>query len=78
VISALRRAFVVSSRFLWSFVVDDTPEVLVVVVVVVGAAYALGRHAQAAAVVVVPLLAIAGLGLCVWRACRSHAKESKS
>lgn len=68
---ALRRAAATTVRFLWSFLFDDTPEVLLVAAAVVGAAYGL-RHERAAAVVVLPLLAVLGLGLTVWRA---HGSE---
>jgi len=68
--STLRRVVRTTGRFLWSFFVDDTPEVLVAALVIVVAAFAL-RHERAGAVVVLPLLAIAGLGFGVWRASRS-------
>jgi hypothetical protein len=71
VIGALARALRGTGRFLWSFFVDDTPEVLVIVAVIVGAAYAL-RHHNALAVAVLPLVTVVGLGLCVWRACRAR------
>ncbi len=71
-IGRLWRALSASGRFLWSFFVDDTPEVPVIVAMIVGAAYGL-RHHNTLAVVVVPTLAIAGLCFCVWRACRSRA-----
>jgi len=68
----LGRALSAPGRFLWSFLVDDTPEVPVIVAVIVGAAYGL-RHHNTLAVVVVPALAVAGLCFCVRRACRSRA-----
>jgi len=53
-------------RFWWDFLVGDTPEVFVGVLVVVGAALAL-RHERAAAVVLVPLLAVAVLAMSTYR-----------
>ena len=71
--SALRRAAGTAGRVAWSFLVDDTPEVLVVAVVVVGTALAL-RPWHDAAVVVLPLVTAAGLATLVWRAYRCEAK----
>jgi len=72
VIGILGRALRAGGRFLWSFFVDDTPEVLVVVAVIVAGAYALRGH-DALAVAVLPLVASAGLALCVWRAVRDRS-----
>ena len=69
--AAVRRALVTTGRFLWSFFIDDTPEVLVAVAIIVGAAYGL-RHERDIALAALPLLAIAGLAFGVWRACRSQ------
>lgn len=75
--AALRRAALATGRFLWSFVIDDTPEVLVAAVVIVGAALAL-RHWRAVAVAALPLLTVAGLGLGVWRGYRRRVGEMKA
>jgi len=69
VTGALRRALMMTLRFLSSFFIDDNPEVLVVVLVIVGVACAL-RDQGGISVIVLPILAIVGLGLCVWHASR--------
>jgi len=71
VTGALGRGARAAARFVWDFLVGDTPEVLVVVLVIVGAAYALGGHG-AVGVVLLPLLAVAGLGFSVWRGYRAQ------
>lgn len=53
-------------RFWWNFLVGDTPELFVGVLVIVGAALAL-RHDRVAAVVAVPLLAVAVLAASTYR-----------
>ena len=73
---AARRAWGATGRFLWSFFVDDTPEVPIVVAAIVGAAVALG-HWGALAVVVLPLLGVGGLTLCVWRGCRARSRANE-
>jgi hypothetical protein len=72
--SALRSAVVGSARACRAFLLGDAPELLVTVLAVVGAAYALQPY-RVAAVVILPLLAAAGLGFGVWRAARSRARS---
>ena len=66
---ALRRATLCAARAVWDFLVGDTPEVLVIVLVVAAVACAVAGRG-AIGVVALPLLAIGGLGLSVWRGCR--------
>jgi len=66
-----------TGRFLWSFFVDDTPEVLVFTLVIVGSAYGL-RNERDIAVVVLPLIAVVGLVFGVWRACRRSEGVSQA
>jgi hypothetical protein len=72
--AALRTGVAASARALRSFLVGDAPELILTVLVMVGAAYALAPY-RVAAVVVLPLLAAAGLGLAVWRGARSGARS---
>jgi len=59
-------------RFWWDFLVGDTPEIFLAALVVLGAValISLEGHWNAAAVVALPLLAMATLGLSVRRARR--------
>lgn len=52
-----KRWAVAFGRFWWDFLIGDTPELFVGTLVVIGVAYAL-RHEWAAAVAVVPLVAL--------------------
>lgn len=63
-------------RFWWDFLVGDTPEIFVAVIAVVGivALISVGDHANGAAVVVLPGLALATLGGSLWRARRRARK----
>ncbi len=56
--------------FWWDFLVGDTPELFVAALVIIGvvALVSEGWHANAAAVIVLPTLAIAALTLSVKRA----------
>lgn len=59
--------------FWWDFLIGDTPEIFVAVVVIIGvvALLSLDGHFNAAAVALLPLLAVFALGASVWRARRS-------
>jgi hypothetical protein len=59
-VNRLTRATSAFGRFWWDFLVGDTPELFVAVVVIVAMAQLL-RHDRVAAVVLLPLLAIAML-----------------
>ncbi len=58
------------AMFWWDFLVGDTPELFVAVLVIIGAVALISEkwHANATAVVVLPVLAIAALALSVKRA----------
>lgn len=56
----MTRALTAAWRFLYDFLVGDTPELFVAALVVVGCAFALA-HETAAAVVAVPGLALAAV-----------------
>jgi hypothetical protein len=62
--------------FWWDFLVGDTPEIFVAVLVIIGVIALLSEsgHFNAAAVVVLPVLAVAALGTSVWRAKRATKK----
>jgi hypothetical protein len=65
-------------RFWWDFLVGDTPELFVAALVIIGVIALLSEsgHFNAAAVVVLPLLAILALATTLWRAIRSARRES--
>ena len=67
---ALARGTMTAARGIWDFLVGDTPEVLLIVAVVVAVAYAVAGPG-AAGVIALPLIAVGGLVLSVWRACRN-------
>lgn len=58
------------AMFWWDFLVGDTPELFVAALVIIGAVALISErwHANAAAVVALPVLAIAALALSVKRA----------
>lgn len=57
---AIGRGLGTFGRFWWDFLVGDTPELFLVMLVLVGLAFAL-RHDRVAAVVLLPLIAAAGV-----------------
>ncbi len=57
---ALKRYAVAFGRFWWDFLVGDTPELFVGTLAIIGTAFGL-RHDRVAAIVVVPLVALAFL-----------------
>jgi hypothetical protein len=73
-VSRLGRAAHSFGAFWWDFLVGDSPETAVVVVVVVVAALLL-RHHGVIAIVVLPLLAIAGLLVSVHRGRRPRERN---
>ncbi len=62
----MTRALVATGRFLWEFVVGESPATFVATLVIVGFAFALRHHGWAAAVVL-PLLAVATLAVGAYR-----------
>jgi hypothetical protein len=68
--SALRNATMATGGAVWDFFVGDTPEVLVIVAITVALAYAFAGHA--AGFIILPLVAVIGLGASVWWGCRSE------
>jgi len=64
-------------RFWWNFLVGDTPELFVAALVIIGVIALLSErgHFNAAAVVVLPLLAILALATSLVRAIRSSRRE---
>lgn len=64
--SAVARGLAAFGRFWWEFLVGDTPELFVGTVAIVALALALSAD-RAAAVVVVPAVAVVFLGGSVWR-----------
>ena len=60
------------AMFWWDFLVGDTPEITVAVVVIIGVTALLSEtgHLNGAAIVALPLLAVAALALSVQRAAR--------
>jgi hypothetical protein len=64
-------------RFWWDFLVGDTPELFVAVLLTIGVVALLKEHDHfnAAAVVMLPTLAIAALSLSLWRASRSARRK---
>lgn len=56
-----------TGRLVLSFLVDDTPEILVLGALVVAAAYGF-RGVHALAYVGLPFIVVVGLGFSVWRA----------
>ncbi len=58
-------------RFLWDFLVGDTPELFVASLVLVGVAF-LVAHDRDVAVVVVPLVAVAAVAVSAVRGRRHH------
>ncbi|GEM_PF-2024973 len=75
-IRSLSRGLAKSGHLLMSFLVDDTPEVLVLGALVVGAAYGL-RSVHPLAYVGLPFIAVAGLAFSVWRARRPPVSEQR-
>lgn len=69
----VRRPLVAFGRFWWDFLIGDTPELFVAVVGIVVLALAL-RHDRVAAVVVLPIVAIATLVTSTYRG-RRRAEE---
>ena len=63
--------------FWWDFLVGDTPELFVAVLVIIAIIALLSEagHFNAAAVVSLPLLAVAALGLSVRRAVRAARRQ---
>jgi len=74
--SWLTRSLKGFGMFWWDFLVGDTPEIFVAVVVIIGvvALLSLRGHFNAAAVTLLPFLAVLALGASVWRAKRSMRK----
>ncbi len=72
-IDALARGVVAFGRFWWNFLVGDTPELFLAMLVLVGVAFAL-RHDRIAAVILLPVLAIAFL---LASAYRGRARRSR-
>lgn len=70
--SAVRQGLRAFGRFWWNFLVGDTPELFVATVVIVAVALALHSH-RVAAVVTLPLLAIAMLVASAYRGRRRRA-----
>lgn len=72
VVSLLRRAAVGFAKFWWDFLVGETPELFVAVLVIMAvvALVSVAAHANAWAVIVLPVLAIAALATSVRRATR--------
>jgi hypothetical protein len=58
------------AMFWWDFLVGDTPELFVAALVIIGAVALVSErwHANSTAVIMLPVLAIAALGLSVKRA----------
>jgi hypothetical protein len=61
------------AMFWWDFLVGDTPELFIAVLVIIGVVALLSvvGHFNAAAVIVLPLLAVSALAISVRRAQRS-------
>jgi len=68
--SRLRQMARSFGSFWWDFLVGDTPELFLSVVVIIGVALVL-RHHSAVAIIVLPVMAIAGLGASLWHGRRS-------
>ena len=70
--SLARRLVVGFGRFWWDFLVGDTPEIFVAVVgiLIVTALVSVAAHANALAIVLLPVMAIGALALSVLRAAR--------
>ncbi len=64
--TAVRHRLRAFGRFWWEFLVGDTPELFVAVLVIVGASFAL-RTDRAAAIVVLPALAVVALVVSAFR-----------
>lgn len=71
----VRRFLIGFGRFLWDFLVGDTPELFVGAVVVVGlvALLCVDQAMRTACAVVLPVLVMGLLGLSVWKAARAHS-----
>jgi hypothetical protein len=67
--STLSEATLATGRALWDFFVGDTPEVLVIVALTVALAYVMAG--RSAGFIVLPLVAVVGLGASVWRGYRA-------
>ena len=65
------------AMFWWDFLVGDTPELFIAVLLIIGvvALLSLAGHFNTAAVIVLPLLAVAALTLSVRRAQRSSQRK---
>jgi hypothetical protein len=65
------------ARFWWDFLIGDTPELFVAALSVIGVIALLSEVAgvNAAAIIVLPLLVIASLGLSLYRAQRISRKR---
>lgn len=70
--TALRRAVVAFGRFWWGFLIGDTPEIFCAVVAIVCLALVL-RHDRVAAVVLLPVLAVAVLAASTFRGRRRRS-----
>jgi hypothetical protein len=71
------RLLVGFGRFWWDFLIGDTPELFVAALTVIGVTALLSEAAgfNVAAVIVLPLLVVAALGLSLYRAQRSSSKR---
>ena len=65
------------AMFWWDFLVGDTPELFIAVLVIIGVVALLSvvGHFNAAAVIVLPLLAVSALAISVRRAQRSSQRK---
>lgn len=65
------------AKFWWDFLVGDTPELFIAVLVIIGVVALLSvvGHFNAAAVIVLPLLAVSALAISVRRAQRSSQRK---
>ncbi|MDE3065708.1 MAG: hypothetical protein KGJ36_08550 [Acidobacteriota bacterium] len=65
------------ARFWWDFLVGDTPEIFVAALVIIAAVALVSEagHANATAVVLLPVLAVAALAASVWRARRAARRR---
>jgi len=63
--------------FWWDFLVGDTPELFLAALAILGvvALVSLSAHANTAAVVILPVLVVASLGLSVFRAVRDSKRS---